>query len=357
MNFEELLEKQDLRDRYAKVRQFFSLKESAYDISSACQLRCDGCYYFEGDKYKVTPERELDNWKRFFHSERERGINFANVAGAEPALRPNLLKICNDIIPCGTVFTNGLRRIEGSINYRVHVSIWGGKDGDPKYRRRASGISGEFCLPVQLKNYKSDERVIFVYTFNSQNIDEIDEVLPLVAESGHQLTFNVFSPPRDSETRLSISDLQLIKRKIFNAIRVFPRAIVYSFYNAEVHTDAASLFKNWGCPYPRASQGPAFGISTSFRSYRVDLSHQKENDCCIPDTACDGCRHYAAGSAIVTSKLKRHCINELMFRKWLDYVDTYLAVFVLGYRKSPNLYCPETQDSEKGELPRVERTC
>jgi hypothetical protein len=58
----------------------------------------------------------------------------------------------------------------------------------------------------------------------------------------------------------------------------------------------------------------------------------------VPDTDCDDCRHYAAGSAIVTSKLFRHATDPETFRAWLDYVDTYLAVWVTGYEKGSNLY-------------------
>jgi hypothetical protein len=33
-----------------------------------------------------------------------------------------------------------------------------------------------------------------------------------------------------------------------------------------------------------------------------------------------------------------HIKTEAAFRGWLDYVDTYLAIWVLGYEKGANLY-------------------
>ena len=63
----------------------------------------------------------------------------------------------------------------------------------------------------------------------------------------------------------------------------------------------------------------------------------REASCCVPDTDCADCRHYAAGSAIVTARMNRHVGSPDQFRSWLDYVDTYLAVWVQGYGKSPNL--------------------
>src|SRR6476619_7278819 len=92
--FTSFLRNRELNERYQKVRRFFHLRESAYDISSICQLRCDGCYYFQGDKYSAKPVRDVDVWRRFFLSEKERGVNYVNLAGAEPALVPDVLRSC-----------------------------------------------------------------------------------------------------------------------------------------------------------------------------------------------------------------------------------------------------------------------
>jgi hypothetical protein len=48
--------------------------------------------------------------------------------------------------------------------------------------------------------------------------------------------------------------------------------------------------------------------------------------------------YYAAGSAIVTASLAQHVKSAELFRGWLDYVDTYLAIWILGYRKGRDLY-------------------
>jgi hypothetical protein len=78
-------------------------------------------------------------------------------------------------------------------------------------------------------------------------------------------------------------------------------------------------------------------LGRSFRQFRTDLTWDREVACCVPDTDCDDCRHYAAGSAVVTARLYRHVTDPSTFRSWLDYVDTYLAVWVMGYEKGENL--------------------
>jgi hypothetical protein len=342
MGFVEYLADPVVGARYRKVKAYFYIKESAYDVTSACQLRCDGCYYFQGDKYRVRDNRDPGAWQNFMRNERERGINFVNLAGAEPALAPKILEACFEEIPLGCIFTNGLKPIAPEIRYRIHISVWGDGSGDPLYRKAANGKPGPYCLPIQLENYRGDDRVVFVYTFNNDNLDQVDEVLKRVSGGGHKLTFNVFSVPENDTSALrighagSVDTLRRIRDKMFELLEQYPDTLLYSFYNAIVHTRQASLRHQFGCPYPRADGGP--GLGRTFHSYRADLSYVADSDCCVPDTNCSECRHYAAGSAIVSSKLTLHAKSEALFRGWLDYVDTYLAVWILGYSKGDNLY-------------------
>jgi hypothetical protein len=342
MGYSELMQIPELAERFNKLRPFFRLRESTYDVTSVCQLRCDGCYYFQGDKYRVEDNREPSHWRNLFLQEKERGINFVILAGAEPALAPKVLSACYEVIPNGVVASNGLKKIDPEVNYRVHLSIWGGSEGDPKYRKYAGGQPGPNCLPVQLKNYRYDNRVCFIYTFNDENVDEVDEVLKAVAAEGHKLSFNIFSDPLAAGSPLKLKDsLGRIREKMFWALETYPETVVYSNYNAIVHTNERALHERLGCVYPRAvgvSGLTGIGIGKTFRSYRADLTHTIENNCCVPDIDCRDCRHYAAGSAIVTSRLNLHVGSEDAFRGWLDYVDTYLAVWVLNYQKSDNLF-------------------
>lgn len=48
--FKDLLARPEVRARWEKVRRYFFLRESTYDMTNRCNIRCDGCYYYEGDK-------------------------------------------------------------------------------------------------------------------------------------------------------------------------------------------------------------------------------------------------------------------------------------------------------------------
>src|SRR3974377_1581997 len=90
--FAEILAEREIAERFDRVRRYFFLRESTYDMTSRCNVRCDGCYYYEGDKQYAEDETDVEAWKKLLASEKERGITFVVLAGAEPALVPELLR-------------------------------------------------------------------------------------------------------------------------------------------------------------------------------------------------------------------------------------------------------------------------
>ena len=110
----------------------------------------------------------------------------------------------------------------------------------------------------------------------------------------------------------------------------YPDHVLFSPYNAVAHTHGLGLHDLFGCSYPRRNPSTDLGLGRSFRQYRTDLQWDRDAACCVPDTDCPDCRHYAAGSAVVTARLYRHATDPDTFASWLDYVDTYLAVWVRG---------------------------
>ncbi|MDD4998385.1 MAG: hypothetical protein PHI99_09550, partial [Syntrophales bacterium] len=57
LKFSELLSDPEVKTRWEKVRKYFFLRESTYDMSNRCNLRCDGCYYYEGEKQFAEENR------------------------------------------------------------------------------------------------------------------------------------------------------------------------------------------------------------------------------------------------------------------------------------------------------------
>jgi MoaA/NifB/PqqE/SkfB family radical SAM enzyme len=337
--FSELLADPAVRARWEKVRRYFFLRESTYDMTNRCNLRCDGCYYYEGNKQFARENDDPEAWRLLMRQEKERGITYVVLAGAEPSLVPERLSVCFAEMPLGCIATNGFLRIDRSVGYRLHVSVWG-DDATSLRVRKAKDL-----LRRQIGNYRDDPRAVFVYTFTRENIDEVGGVMEILAAAGCRATFNIFSAPvgYQGDLRHDRDSLARTRRAMGEMMARYPQHVLFSPYNAVAHTHEQGLHDLYDCSYPRRNISTAIGLGRSFRQFRTDLTWDRDVSCCVPDTDCADCRHYAAGSAVVTARLYRHVTDPPTFRSWLDYVDTYLAVWVMGYEKGENL-CGEMID-------------
>ena len=334
--FSDIIAEPAIRQRFEKVRQYFFLRESTYDMSNRCNIRCEGCYYFQGDKQSADENLNPADWQQLMEAEKERGITFVVLAGAEPSYVPGLCKTCYDTIPLGCIASNGLMVLPREIDYRIHISVWGNDRTSLKIRKAKN------MLARQMENYRDDPRAIWVYTFTPVNIDEAREVTETLAADNQQITFNMFSAPvgYDGHLRHTAETLGRTRAVMSELLAEFPDTVIFSPYNIVAHTHRQGLHDLFSCSYPRMNPSTDIGLGRSFRQYRTDLKWDRAAACCVPDTDCDDCRHYAAGSAVVTARMYRHATSPQHFSAWLDYVDTYLAVWVKGYEKSNNL-CPE----------------
>ena len=332
-NFSEILADPSIRDRWEKVRKYFFLRESTYDMSNRCNIRCEGCYYYKGDKQFAQENRDPEAWRDLMRAEKERGITYVVLAGAEPSMAIELCKVCYQEMPLGTIASNGLKIIPESIRYKIHVSVWGNDETSLKIRKAKD------MLARQIENYKDDPRAVFVYTFTRNNIGQVYEVAAKLADNDCKFTFNMFSAPAGycGSLRHTADSLDKTRKAMIDLLSRYPGNLLFSQYSAVAHTHRYGLHDLYGCSYPRMNLSTDIGLGRSFRQYRTDLSWNREAACCVPDTDCSDCRHYASGSAVVTARMFRHASDPDMFKAWLDYVDTYLAVWVMGYEKGDNL--------------------
>jgi MoaA/NifB/PqqE/SkfB family radical SAM enzyme len=331
--FSEILMHREIRERWEKVRKYFFLRESTYDMTNRCNIRCEGCYYYEGDKQFAGESKDPNRWRKLMQAEKARGITYVVLAGAEPSLVPELCEACFEEMPLGTIASNGLIPIPESINYKIHVSVWGNDETSLKIRKARN------MLLRQIENYKGDPRAVFVYTFTRDNIDQAYEITEILAKHGGKLTFNAFSAPVGyaGPLRHTPASLEQTRKAMIDLLSRYPDNVLFSRYSAVAHTHQYGLHALYSCSYPRMNPSIHLGLGRSFRQYRADLTWDRDAACCVPDTDCADCRHYAAGSAVVTARLFRHANDIDTFRSWLDYVDTYLAVWVMEYPKGENL--------------------
>src|SRR4029077_20610605 len=84
------------------------------------------------------------------------------------------------------------------ITYRLHVSVWG--DAEHSVRLRGTDV-----LSKAVRNYRGDDRALFVYTVTNKNIDRIMPVAALMADNGLDLTFNYYIPTGKYLSKLAAS--------------------------------------------------------------------------------------------------------------------------------------------------------
>jgi len=303
-------------ERYKHLRrQVARIHDSSYDISNICNLRCEGCLYFSDiDRSEKLAVSELAQWNNFFKAEAARGINFAYLAGAEPALTPERISACHDHIPYGVVFSNGSRKINPDINYRIHVSLWGDENSSKLYR------DGNMHNKA-FKHYAGDERALFVLTVSNLNIDQINSVTAQCADHGVPLTFSFFSPTEDynlrqtgvlkddskyfrissdQDMRLGPTALKRAREAILIAADQYPDTVLISKPYLDWVTGETPLYEldNKGIAIDCANR-----LNKWHRHYNADLS-QNSGKCCSANIDCKDCRAYAIKLGTYLTKFK-----------------------------------------------------
>ena len=153
--FSELLAQTKVKERWEKVRKYFFLRELTYDMSNRCNIRCDGCYYYEGEKQFAREIGDVEAWRGLMRAEKARGITYVVLAGAEPSLVPELLDVCYQEMPLGSIATNGFKKIPESVGYKLHISVWGNDETSLRIRKAKN------LLKKQIENYENDSRAVF----------------------------------------------------------------------------------------------------------------------------------------------------------------------------------------------------
>ena len=345
----------DFEPRYQQNRRrALTLARAAFvEVTTRCNLKCEGCYYFDGGYDRIADNRSASEWDAYFAGLADQGARFLYLVGAEPSLEPDRLAIAARHIRRGLIGTNGIRRIDSSIPYRRHISVWGAPELDAAYR-------GADAFSKALRNYAGEtDRALFVYTLTPRNIDDARRALERAQDAGLKMTFNMFSPTHTYRDRLAGIDhgesgffrmsstkdnlgwdaeaLARARARVSHLIDAFPETVVYSH-----------AYNEWiTAPEPRYELD-ANGVAThclsriggSLSLTGPDLAPVANAKCCTSDVDCRTCRLYSGGLA---SRLRpRPCdlVSRRAFAKWLDICEHLFGVYY--YKPS---WCRELADA------------
>ena len=336
----------ELTKRYHKTRRLARVLRhgAVYDMTSRCNLWCEGCYFFEGEgQSQIIEEMSIKKWEEHFSGQSASGVTFGYFGGAEPGLVQDRVIIASEHIPFGTMATNGTLKIDPSIPYRLIVSVWGDEELTTKLR-------GGNTFWKAIRNFEGDDRALFAYTISNQNLKDVRAVAKVCRDHGIKLTFNMYSPTTSylqklevnhvndkeffrvstADNNLCFTDAQLenTRDEIDILIDDFPDTIVYPHaYNKEICATGPVFDISEDDGLALNCAGRHNGTHSTYLS-NLEVSDKK---CCTPEVSCDGCRQNAPYLPSRLQPKTTDVENIESFTDWLEICE-YWAWFYINHQ-------------------------
>ena len=311
---------------------------SEYNITSACNLRCKGCWFFEYELDKRAKDtKDLGFVADFLKKERRRGINTALLIGGEPSLFPDKVATFVEHMDYVTVVTNGLKKFpsEGFENVALLVAVFGGGHHDDRLRaikpggRRFTGL-----FDTSLQNYRNDSRVCYGYAITEDGIDQICETVKRIGDNGNRLNFSFYSK-YDSDDPLRVENGKGLLDEALRAKQRYPDTVVSHPYYIETMITGRSHWADFGyevCPsisvdHPAHAGRLANGNPTlpGFKTWASDL--ETINFCCTSGH-CEGCRDSQAVFSWLLVNLHKFRRNGKLLKTWIEIAESFWNQYV-----------------------------
>lgn len=315
-----------------------------YEISDRCNLKCEGCYYFDPAVFHGEPvdRAPFDGaWDAFLAGECARGVTMPYFLGAEPALEERRLIAGGRHFKRGNVGTNGTIRLDPEIPFRISLSAWA-QDEDEDARLR-----GGSTLRKALRHYQGDGRAIVLFTVNPASIDQVPVMAEVCRDHGLPLTFSLWSPTTsllarlqsfagndnaffrisspDKSLLLGDDDLARVHDTLAQAIEDYPETVIYSHAYNRWSTRRGPLYEL--DPETGLAEDCGSRVGGAFRYYGMDLQPQSVK-CCTPAVDCRNCRLYSGGWSSQFSPRPERVATLAAFTEWLDMVLTIGRIFL-----------------------------
>ncbi len=200
------------------------------DPTSACNLRCKGCWAGEYDKHDVMEPELLD---RIIREAKELGIHWIVLSGGEPLCYPHLFDIVSKHDDVAFMFyTNGTLideaaadRIAELGNISPAISLEGGRERTDARRGR-----GTFDKVMHAMDLLKERGALFGFsvTITRENAEEVvsDEFLDLLIEKGclYGWTFHYIPVGSDARPDLMVTPEQraYLARRVPEIRRIKP---------------------------------------------------------------------------------------------------------------------------------------
>lgn len=324
-----------LNSLYQEIRDAGPIRSISLDLTSKCNLRCTGCYYYAEGMDKNADHRNEEAFDQLLEAELERGTNFVTVVGGEPALEIGRLRKIYARFRM-SVATNGLLPIpnRGLEQLPIGVALWGNAATDSSLR--SDGRQDLFAR--SRKNYRGDDRAFWYYTVAPGRAEEVEATVEECMGNGNRLLFNYYSDVEERGGALGY-------RQGFNAVREvidrvalrYPDRVFTTPYLNQVITSGRLFGQRWGydvCTNVSTNAAVNSGrlangqpYNRHFRAYNADFSTTRR--CCTGVSRdCASCFDTWEHFSWIMVNLKKHLGSPADFTNWL----TTMYVFYLVNR-------------------------
>lgn len=322
-----------LKGMYDLVRKSGPVRPISLDITSKCNLRCTGCYYYAEGMDMVPVHRDDEAFDRMLEKEKARGTNFVTVVGGEPALVPDRLRKIYRQFKMN-VATNGLIPIphDGLEDMPLGIAIWGGHETDAQLRNRGKGD----LFQIALDNYRGDPRAFFYYTVAPGHAHEIESVVEECVNNGNRVLFNYYSDVSglggDLDYRCGFDQ---VRREAERMVSRYPDMLFTTRYLNEVVTTGRLNGQAWGydvctnltAGHPanaeRISNGNPY--NRHFRAINADF--QSTRRCCTgKERDCGSCFDTWEHFSWVMINMRKHLHSRQAFSDWLSTLFAFYVV-------------------------------
>jgi len=318
---------------YDLVRETGPVRPVSLDITSKCNLRCTGCYYFEEGMDKVPARADDAAFDVLLEKEKARGTNFVTVVGGEPALVPDRLRKIYKHFKMN-VATNGVIPIphEGLENMPLGIAVWGGHTTDAQLRN--NGKSDLFA--IALENYRDDPRAFFYYTVAPGHAHEIESVVEECIENGNRVLFNYYSDVAELGGELDYRQgFDEVRTEVERMIQRYPDMLLTTRYLNQVVTSGRLAGQVWGydvctnltADHPvnadRIQNGNPY--NRHFRAINADF--QSTRRCCTGvNRDCRSCFDTWEHFSWVMINMRKHLHSKQAFTDWLSTMFAFYVV-------------------------------
>lgn len=328
-----------LVERFERLRSLSrGVRSSEYHLTNACNIRCEGCWFFAYDFDRQVSDRGTPGeWRSFATSQAEAGITAALLIGGEPTLYPDRIAAFAEAMPYVTISTNGLRELPRAGFERVAIALTlfaGGAKDDRLRAIRPNGTRFHGLFDAALRHYKDDERATFVYALDPDAIELIDETVRRIRDNGNQITFNYYSR-YGQENPLHLSEES---RLLDEALRVqdsYPDTVLSHPYFIRAVITGATEWGRFGyetCPSisvdhsahtERLKNGNP--VLPGFNAFSADMKTVKF---CCTSGHCDGCRDSQAVYSWLLTNVRRFFRSPSGIQTWVEVAESYWSQFV-----------------------------